>query len=42
MRKPKTWKLTLTDEQFDCIARGMELYHRRICGLDDLADGFKV
>lgn len=42
MRKPKSWKLTLTDEQFNCIARGMEIYHRLLCGqlseLNNLSD----
>lgn len=35
----RTWRLDLTDEQFDCILTGMELYHRLLCGdLNQLVD----
>lgn len=34
----KTWILKLTDEQYDCIARGMEYYHRMMCGQVDVVD----
>lgn len=28
----RTWLLKLTDSQFNCIIRGMEFYHRVMCG----------
>jgi hypothetical protein len=34
----RTWKLELTEEQFNCIARGMEYYHRMMCGDDMVVD----
>ena len=34
----RTWKLELTEEQFNCIARGMEYYHRMMCGQVDVVD----
>lgn len=32
MRQKRTWRLDLTDEQYQCIITGMELYHRLLCG----------
>jgi hypothetical protein len=34
----RTWILELTEEQFNCIARGMEYYHRMMCGQVDVVD----
>lgn len=38
----KKWRIELTEEQFNCIARGMEYYHRMMCGqvnvVDDVCD----
>lgn len=36
--KQRTWRLELTEEQFNCIARGMEYYHRMMCGQVDVVD----
>jgi hypothetical protein len=32
------WKMELTEEQFYCIIRGMEYYHRMMCGQVDVVD----
>ena len=30
--------MELTEEQFNCIAKGMEYYHRMMCGQVDVVD----
>ena len=36
--KKERWLIKLTDEQLHCIMRGMEYYHRMMCGEVDNVD----
>jgi hypothetical protein len=36
--KKERWLIKLTDEQLHCIMRGMEYYHRMMCGEIDNVD----